>query len=217
MNEVCQASCHMCSDSHSTPPRNTVGNTVAPPTPTPPTPPPTPPPTFETCHYIECGRNNGCGSRRGECAVHSTLHEVRCCSDVNLNNGWRNNYCESVWGESDDPARGWECNHGATFDEAALICQEVGARLCTRQELRNDCTRGTGCGHDRDLIWTSDEDYLQVGPQLAAENSGSADGVQPPGTSTEEPATTEPTTNLSGASGGSSNDDSDSSSDAVIG
>ena len=34
----------------------------------------------------------------------------------------------------------------------------MGARLCTRAELQADCTAGTGCGHDGDLVWSSDSD-----------------------------------------------------------
>jgi hypothetical protein len=31
----------------------------------------------------------------------------------------------------------------------------VGGRLCTAEELESGCTRGTGCAHDRDLVWSS--------------------------------------------------------------
>jgi len=47
------------------------------------------------------------------------------------------------------------CHHSKTFPEAEAICAAAGARLCTKDELTSDCTRGTGCGHDRDLIWSS--------------------------------------------------------------
>ena len=51
--------------------------------------------------------------------------------------------------------------HGADNSEteghthAASICQDVGARLCTLEEIQAEETRGTGCGHDNDQVWTS--------------------------------------------------------------
>ena len=37
---------------------------------------------------------------------------------------------------------------------AQAICSEIdGGRLCTENELKNECTSYTGCGHDLDLIW----------------------------------------------------------------
>jgi len=85
------------------------------------------------------------------------LHEVRCCSDTEIT-GWKApaNAC-SVWGESDDTSEGWSCTSNALFSEAQDVCASVGARLCTRQELRDSCATATGCGHDRDMLWTSDE------------------------------------------------------------
>jgi len=42
----------------------------------------------------------------------------------------------------------------ATFLEAVALCAAVdGGRLCTENELKNECTSWTGCGHDGDLIW----------------------------------------------------------------
>lgn len=52
----------------------------------------------------------------------------------------------NVWGES-NPANlpnAGVCNSEKTFDEAFEICNSVGARLCTKEELVADCTRGTG-------------------------------------------------------------------------
>jgi hypothetical protein len=45
----------------------------------------------------------------------------------------------------------------ATFAEASAVCEEDGARLCTKAEIQADCTAGTGCGHDADLIWTGEK------------------------------------------------------------
>ena len=42
-----------------------------------------------------------------------------------------------------------------THTEAAEVCDTVGARLCTRPELELDFARGSGCGNDNRMIWTS--------------------------------------------------------------
>jgi len=34
------------------------------------------------------------------------------------------------------------CNRDKSFDQAVQICADAGARLCTQDELLNDCTRG---------------------------------------------------------------------------
>merc|ERR1711990_607238 len=47
------------------------------------------------------------------------------------------------------------CVHSATFEESVAVCLGDGARLCTQIEVQDDCTSGTGCAHDVDLIWTS--------------------------------------------------------------
>ena len=86
------------------------------------------------------------------------LHEVRCCSDTNLGTGWNQpSYCQTAgfmntWGESQINSN---CHADKTFSEASNICSVAGARLCTKEELAADCTKGTGCGYDGDLIWSS--------------------------------------------------------------
>ena len=75
------------------------------------------------------------------------LHEVRCCSDTNLGSGWiQHPNCiaagfTNVWGESDING---VCNSAKTLVEAVDICDAVGARLCSKEELLADCPRGTG-------------------------------------------------------------------------
>jgi hypothetical protein len=74
------------------------------------------------------------------------LHEVRCCSDTSLGNGWKQHAnCQAAgfgtWGESDISG---VCNRAKTYNEAVDICEAVGARLCTEEELLADCARGTG-------------------------------------------------------------------------
>ena len=60
-----------------------------------------------------------------------------------------------VFSESNGEEMGG-CHHAASFAEAEAVCASAGARLCTAAELQNDCARGTGCGHDRDLVWSMD-------------------------------------------------------------
>ena len=50
------------------------------------------------------------------------------------------------------------CQHALTYAQNVAWCGAMGARLCTRAELQADCTAGTGCGHDGDLVWSSDSD-----------------------------------------------------------
>ena len=48
--------------------------------------------------------------------------------------------------------------HETTFEVAFELCNEADGRLCTKEEVENSCTKGTGCGHDADLIWTCTEE-----------------------------------------------------------
>ena len=78
--------------------------------------------------------------------------QVRCCSPKQLD-GWGyppRDSC-SVWAES--AAGSWGCSADKTYAEAETICQAQGARLCTKKELEDDCTLGSGCGFDKQLVW----------------------------------------------------------------
>ena len=131
-----------------------------------PPPPPPPAPAVdrpELCRMLECGRSGGCGSEEARCAEPTEGHEVGCCADSAVPGFAQpsESTCPLVWGERDGSAgRGGnsgplECQHTSSFLEAHAFCHEMGGRLCTVEELRADCTRGTGCGHDADLLWTS--------------------------------------------------------------
>jgi len=115
-----------------------------------------------------------CGSTAGSCRQSATndptrvanlneSHEVRCCVESSTNpGGWSKHSSgkcaadgfTSTWGESDFSG-GVGCVHSATYDEAQQICSNAGGRLCTAAELLADCTRGSGCSHDNDYIWSS--------------------------------------------------------------
>jgi len=95
-------------------------------------------------------------------ASDSEFHEVRCCSDV-LRNGWTKRWWCDVWASS---APDGQCHHSKTFIEASLICAENGARLCSKQELENNCAAGTGCRHDFEFIWTNTPGHPTLPPTI---------------------------------------------------
>jgi hypothetical protein len=99
--------------------------------------------------YTVCGNSKVCKAKP-DAELPSTKHEVRCCSDTKHKGYIKNAQC-SVWGESDIPT----CIHAATWAQADAHCKKDGARLCTKDELANDCTSGSGCNHDVDMIWSS--------------------------------------------------------------
>ena len=108
--------------------------------------------------YVSCGNipNPNCEDYE-YCAYEMELHEVRCCSDDYIMDYNQYNGCD-VWVESNFSTVGSDgCVHEVTFAEAVEICEGEGARLCTFDEVDNYCTAGSGCGHDSDMIWTSDE------------------------------------------------------------
>lgn len=102
-------------------------------------------------YYLACGSSAGCRSGPIQ-AYPEEKHELRCCADENLGGGWRKNTRCNVWGESEMEGK---CFHSVDYAEAVNICERNGARLCTKEELEDNCTQGTGCNHDYDMIWTS--------------------------------------------------------------
>lgn len=92
---------------------------------------------------------------RQRCAASSIdLHEVRCCSDHFLPGYATSSTCP-VWGSSHVGPTGG-CVEHVTLVTALAICHGDGARVCTVAEVQAGCGQGTGCGHDFDLVWTSD-------------------------------------------------------------
>ena len=78
------------------------------------------------------GFGNGDGSRGGgaqECYGGQVTHNANSAS------------------ETDTLIDGWS--------HASSICLAIGARLCTADELQAEETRGSGCAHDREFIWSS--------------------------------------------------------------
>lgn len=106
--------------------------------------------TADNVKYINCGKVGICNGITEKEAYPQETHEVRCCSDT-FKQGWKKQTNCAVWGESDLPT----CFHAETYDSAVEICDNNGARLCTIEELQDNCTAGTGCGHDADFVWGS--------------------------------------------------------------
>jgi len=79
------------------------------------------------------------------------------CSEL----GWDVGHgSDSVCGQSevdydDDAASGeGSCTGAVIFTTAYWTCDDIGARLCSIDELLNDETRGSGCNYDDELIWS---------------------------------------------------------------
>ena len=96
-------------------------------------------------YYTVCGSTSktaDCGGENTEADVEEK-HEVRCCTDSldNITGGdnwYKRSGCD-VWGESHING---VCHAQKTFAEAENICSGVGARLCTKEEIENNCPRG---------------------------------------------------------------------------
>ena len=109
------------------------------------------------------------------CARTDGLNEVRCCSHNELPGYTQNEGC-TVWAESQFLTQPAGCVDGADWEHAHQICSADGGRLCTKHEMQDQCTQGTGCGHDADLIWTRtacnpSEGFMGLGCRTADEFS----------------------------------------------
>merc|ERR1711915_84004 len=100
-------------------------------------------------YFIVCGSKNKCETSHIK-GLPDEFHEVRCCSDTEIPGWAKKSFCD-VWAESNLPT----CYHSATYAEAEAICSNLNARLCTKVEVSMGCTKGSGCMHDRDNVWTS--------------------------------------------------------------
>ena len=81
------------------------------------------------------------------------------------------------------------CFTSSTHVEATEICELVGARLCTVNELLADVARGTGCGYDEALhVWTKDKGACLDDTYLLAAGSTKAGRVAHASTTCSPPA-----------------------------
>ena len=114
--------------------------------------------------YLACGNplSTGCRNNEGSnqiLAYTTEQHEVRCCSDTSKS-GWRNNDGCGVWSASnlfDAGSTTKSCHHASRYDQAEAICEANQGRLCTKTEILDGCTQGSGCSHDTDLVWSSSQ------------------------------------------------------------
>ena len=110
-----------------------------------------------TCHDAVKGSDVTKENReeKEHCALDTTKHEVRCCSNTSIT-GYEKKSCNNgrvLYVDSDFSTIG--CQHNKTWSQADDICNKMGARLCTRKELVDQCAKGTGCQHNHDLCWAS--------------------------------------------------------------
>jgi hypothetical protein len=86
------------------------------------------------------------------------------CATLHMSfGGWPNNTYVQGCGESDNGfdsgannCFGNDDNTIIDWQQAASLCFEAGARLCTATELQYGAGKGTGCGHDAAYVWSSD-------------------------------------------------------------
>jgi len=139
--------------------------------------------TTETCvregeehekHWVICGSVDGCSEGKERLVGVSTKHEVRCCKDGNeAGNGFSfRNDCDVLAGSK----FGGVCYHDMNFADAMQLCSNVGGRLCSRNEIENRCTKGTGCQHDKDLVWACSGSNVDCGTDSDC-CSGSCDAI----------------------------------------
>merc|ERR1712038_288258 len=102
-----------------------------------------------------CGQSTKCNAPPEQVPKNS-LHAVRCCSEENMTGieGWLKNDGCSVWSKS--RLLDQRCDRNESYEDAEAICEMNGGRLCTKDELENNCARGGGCCEKNDLVWSSD-------------------------------------------------------------
>eukprot|EP01045_Picozoa_sp_COSAG04_P012659 COSAG04_NODE_861_length_9806_cov_5.052127_3_plen_210_part_00 len=72
-----------------------------------------------------------------------------------LNDGGGAGVSSGVGAHTGIAGTGGPDNRISGWKHALDICEGVGARLCTVDELIHENTRATGCGHDCEMVWTS--------------------------------------------------------------
>jgi len=105
-----------------------------------------------------CGKQGACGGD-DTVAENSIPQEVRCCSETMIP-GWRKRPGCSVWAHSRLGYDDRVCHNEKDFATAESICVANNGRLCTKEELENNCAKGTGCGFDSQFVWSSTPDEL---------------------------------------------------------
>ena len=101
---------------------------------------------------LSCKSNNPSERCSGACFGTCRKEHIKCNTCAQL--GWKpeGGGSMNVCAESDD---GFDCTNSVNYAKAAESCALAGARLCTAKELISGEGRGTGCGHDFHLVWSS--------------------------------------------------------------
>lgn len=99
-----------------------------------------------------CGKKDSC-SGDDTIVDNSKPQEVKCCSETSIP-GWKKKSGCIVWAQS---ALGdfRFCHKEKDFATAESICVANNGRLCTKEELNNNCAAGTGCNFNTEFIWSS--------------------------------------------------------------
>ncbi|EJK44869.1 hypothetical protein THAOC_36558 [Thalassiosira oceanica] len=153
-----------------------------------------------------CGVPNRCNSVGGDKVTVSKTASgaVRCCRDPSHGGDWAYK-CISipdVWGESNMQvipeginASSGGCVAETDFAGAIETCQANDARLCTPEEMLDQCTKGTGCQFNNVHLWVA----IASGDACSTDSeceSGSCNGgtCVPTSSPTAKPVTGSPTT-----------------------
>ena len=129
--------------------------------------------------FLGCGhsQNSACTVNPSEAYV-DEQHAVRCCAGTNLGSDWKKHSACDVWAMTEFDG---QCYPSETFPSAQERCAALNARLCTKDEAMSDCTEGTGCEFNAEMIWTStpfctNDAFCDDGLQCTTNTCG-ADGV----------------------------------------
>jgi len=100
---------------------------------------------------VYCGNWNRCGGVNVGLSDLDDDQAVRCCSsDASLLWDFK---CNSNSGITDVFGASPGCKRLPYLDAKAYCESFSGGRLCTYDEIKAKCTRNTGCGFDRKLVW----------------------------------------------------------------
>jgi hypothetical protein len=112
------------------------------------------------CENVPCEYENasfGCANDPGGCGAcgtgcTTTLPSAMTCAEL----GWAVN-ASGVCAASDvSSVNGGEmCSGLVNIVQADQLCRNMGARLCTADELLANATAGTGCGYDWERVWST--------------------------------------------------------------
>ncbi len=104
-------------------------------------------------------KDGGCHTKQ-EAIDSSTLRHVRCCSDTDLGEPWVQRGSCSIYGATANiggtiQISGTMCSGPLNFYDAMAFCDAAGGRLCTADELNDNCTSQSGCNYNHEMIWSS--------------------------------------------------------------